>query len=309
METSSPLISCIIPTFNRDSLLKDAIESTLHQTLKNWEMIIVDDGSSDNTKQVVNGYAYKDSRIRYYKNDKKGQASARNYGLAKSKGQYIAFLDDDDISLPYRFESQLKAVEKSGRKFIVSGYQVRNRNTNELISEHKLELKGAGAGFPSRWLISKELLSQTDGFNENLPSMEEIELSYRLSVLETFALHDDIVSILYPTESSVSRIKENNIKGMVLMMELLGSEMIPYEAAWWYYTIGTGYYSKGEKKTALFYFKKASEMSKSHNFKIGYLIASLSPSFNDEIKRLNLKIIKIFGDYRFPALINHPIVK
>lgn len=303
-----PLISCIIPTFNRSNLLRDAIESTLAQTYKNWELIVVDDGSSDNTGQVVNEYIQKDSRIKYFRNDNNGQAAARNYGLSKSHGHYIIFLDDDDVSLPHRFESQLKAAEKSGNGFIVSGYQVRDRKTGKLISEHKLELKGAGAGFPSRWLISKELLSQAGGFDTDFPSMEEVELSYRLSAIETFALHDDIVTILYPTENSVSRVKENNIKGMILMMERIGSVMDPNEAAWWYFNIGAGCYNTGEKARALIYFKKASQKSKRYNYRLGYLVAAYSPFFKGIIKRLNLKILQIIGDHRFPALVNHPIV-
>lgn len=306
---AEPVISCIIPTFNRALLLKDAIESTLNQTFKNWELIIVDDGSTDETEKVVREYTRKDSRIKFFRNDKKGQASARNYGLLRSNGKYIAFLDDDDVSLPHRFESQLKASKNSGNNFIVSGYQVRDRQTGKLMSEHKLELRGAGAGFPSRWLISKELLSQTDGFKEDFPSMEEIELSYRLSELEIFALHDEIVSILYPTENSVSRVRENNLRGMVLMMEQFDTIMIPLEAAVWYFTIGYGYYSMGEKRSALIYFKKAAEISKSFNFRLGYLIAAYFPFLGGIIKRLNLKILQIIGNYGFPALVNHPIVK
>ena len=309
MRANNPLISCIIPTINRSLLLKDAIESIIFQTLKSWELIIVDDGSIDNTEQLVRLYSKKDSRINYFKNPRRGGAAARNYGISKAKGEYIAFLDDDDISLPHRFESQLDAAKKAGSNFILSGYQVRERITGKLISEQKLELKGAGAGFPSRWLISKKLLEEVGGFNEDFPSMQDIELSYRISILEIFALHNDIVSVLYKTENSVSTVRENVLKGKEMMMDRLGSAMDTYEAAWWYFTIGTGYYSKGEKKKAITYFKKASEMSKSHNFRMGYLIASFFPSFNDEIKRLNLKILKIIGDYKFPALVNHPIVK
>lgn len=304
-----PEISCIIPTFNRANLLKDAIESTIHQTFESWELIVVDDGSSDNTENIVSEYIKKDSRIRYYKNDNKGQASARNYGLLRSNGKYIAFLDDDDVSLPLRFESQFSAAERSGNRFIVSGYQVRNRKTGRLLSEHKLELRGAGAGFPSRWLIDKELLNKVGGFDENLSSMEEVELSYRLSALETFALHDDIITILYPTENSVSHDKANNIKGMVLMLERIGSNMNPEEAAWWYFNIGAGYYATGDRKNSLAYFKKAADTSESQKYRFCYLFADYSPTPGSMTKKINLKILQKIGNRRFPFLVNHSVIK
>jgi glycosyltransferase involved in cell wall biosynthesis len=309
LKTNKPFISCIIPTFNRASLLKEAIESTIHQTFENWELIVVDDGSSDNTEKIVNEFILQDHRIIYYKNDKKGQASARNYGLFRSNGQYIAFLDDDDISLPNRFESQLGAAYRSGSRFIVSGYQVRNRKTGRIISEHKLELRGAGSGFPSRWLIDKELLDKVGGFDEKLSSMEEVELSYRLSALETFALHDDIVTILYPTENSVSHNKANNVKGMVLMLERVGSNMDPEEAAWWYFNIGAGYYATGDRKNSLAYFKKAAYTSESQKYRFCYLFADYSPTPGSMVKRINLKILQKIGNRRFPFLVNHSVIK
>lgn len=304
-----PEISCIIPTFNRADLVKDAIESIINQTFESWELIVVDDGSSDNTENIVREYIKNDCRIRYYKNDKKGQASARNYGLLRSKGKYIAFLDDDDVSLPLRFESQFSAAERSGSRFIVSGYQVRNRKTRRLLSEHKLELRGAGAGFPSRWLIDNDLLKKAGGFDEDFPSMEEIELSYRLSFIETFALHNDIVTILYPTENSISHNKNNNIKGMVLMLERLGSRMNPAEAAWWYFNIGTSYYALGDRNNSLTYFKKATEMAKSPKYKFCYLLADYAPTSSSVTKRINLKILQKIGNKRFPFLVNHPVIK
>ena len=306
---AAPEISCIIPTFNRAPLLTEAIRSITRQTFSNWELIIVDDGSTDNTESQVKSFTERDSRIMFYKNPRTGGSAARNFGISKALGEYVAFLDDDDISLPHRFESQLKAAKKSGNSFMVSGYQIRKRDTGKLISEQKLELKGNGSGFPSRWLINRKLLEKVGGFDESFPSMQDIELSYRLSKYETFALHDDIVAVLYHTENSVSTAKGNALTGKVMLMERLGSVMDPHEAAWWYFTIGTGFYSRGEKKTALSYYKKASEKVKSYNYKMGYLLATYSPFVNGIINKLNLKILKAIGDYKFPVLVNHLVVK
>lgn len=92
-----PEVSIIIPTYNRERLLPRAIESVRRQTYENWELLIVDDRSSDNTESLVKKYLSIDNRIRYLKNErKKGPAGARNFGILNSKGKYIAFLDSDD---------------------------------------------------------------------------------------------------------------------------------------------------------------------------------------------------------------------
>ncbi|WP_262370105.1 glycosyltransferase family 2 protein [Dictyoglomus thermophilum] len=92
-----PEVSIIIPTYNRERLLPRAIESVRRQTYKNWELLIIDDRSTDNTEILVKKYISLDDRIIYLKNErKKGPAGARNFGILNSKGKYIAFLDSDD---------------------------------------------------------------------------------------------------------------------------------------------------------------------------------------------------------------------
>lgn len=95
---NSPRFSIIIPTYNRRKLLQRAVESVLAQNYDNWELIIVDDGSIDHTKEYV--YSIKNDRVQYYYQENNGESSARNLGLKKSKGQYICFVDSDDKILP-----------------------------------------------------------------------------------------------------------------------------------------------------------------------------------------------------------------
>jgi len=303
------LISCITPTFNRSKLLEMAILSCLNQSYPEWEMIIVDDGSTDDTESVVQKYMIKDKRIKYFHNPKKGAASARNYGILQSKGKYIAFLDDDDINLPYRFESQLNAAKNSGSGFIVSGYWVADRNTGRILSEHKLELKGEGAGFTSRWFIKKELLETVGGFCESFPSMMEIELSYRIATHERFVLHDRVVSVLNLTANSVSRNKNNSLKGKVMLMEQLGENMLPAEAAWWYFIIGIDYYCLSDIKNAKKYIRKASELRNSFPYKLGNVYASHISSEKRLQKKINIKILQTIANHNFPLLVKHPVVK
>ncbi|MET3020016.1 glycosyltransferase family 2 protein [Flavobacterium hydatis] len=98
----SPLVSIIIPTYNRANLIGETLNSILVQTYENWECIIVDDGSTDNTDEVVSDYIKKDSRFQYHHRPKhrpKGGNAARNYGFELSKGEYVNWFDSDDIML------------------------------------------------------------------------------------------------------------------------------------------------------------------------------------------------------------------
>ncbi len=108
----SELVSVIIPTYNRAHLIGRAIQSVLNQTYKNMEIIIADDGSTDNTEEIVK--SFQDKRIKYIKYpENKGGCAARNIGIRSSRGKYISFLDSDDEWLPEKLEKQLEVFEKS----------------------------------------------------------------------------------------------------------------------------------------------------------------------------------------------------
>ncbi|MFZ8802021.1 MAG: glycosyltransferase family 2 protein [Candidatus Calescibacterium sp.] len=106
-----PLVSCIIPTYNRAHIVGRAIRSVLNQTYKNIEVIVVDDGSQDNTQEVV--LSIKDERIRYIRLHRNfGAAFARNIGIANARGEFVAFLDSDDYFLPEKIEKQVELMLK-----------------------------------------------------------------------------------------------------------------------------------------------------------------------------------------------------
>ena len=106
------LVSVIIPTFNRAERCKRAVESVVNQSYANLEILVIDDGSIDNTKEVVEGI---DERLRYIYQENAGVSAARNMGIKNAKGEYIAFLDSDDIWLPWKLELQINVLsnEKS----------------------------------------------------------------------------------------------------------------------------------------------------------------------------------------------------
>lgn len=108
--TEFPLISIIIPVYNREELVKISVESLLSQTYLNWEALIVDDGSSDNTVEIIRAYAESDSRIKLFRRNtlNKGGNVCRNIGLKESKGVYVIFLDSDDKLMPFSLQQRYK---------------------------------------------------------------------------------------------------------------------------------------------------------------------------------------------------------
>ncbi|MBI3009552.1 MAG: glycosyltransferase family 2 protein, partial [Candidatus Omnitrophica bacterium] len=101
---SFPLVSVIIPTYNRASMLREALESVRHQTVKDLEILVIDDGSTDETTQVVAGFG---EPAIYFKQLNQGVAAARNLGIRKSRGVFVAFLDSDDLWYPQKLERQI----------------------------------------------------------------------------------------------------------------------------------------------------------------------------------------------------------
>lgn len=105
-----PIISVILPAYNASKTISEAIDSILSQSFKDWEMLVINDGSIDNTKDIIQSYT--DSRIKYIENEgNKGLVYSLNRGISLSQGVYIARMDADDISLPTRLEEQLKYLQ------------------------------------------------------------------------------------------------------------------------------------------------------------------------------------------------------
>ena len=120
---SRPLISVIIPVFNRASIIGETLDSVLTQSYSNWECIIVDDDSTDHTREVVEKYTAKDNRFQYFRRPaerKKGASPCRNYGLEISKGSYIQFLDSDDLLEENKFQEQIKILARVSSRTLVT---------------------------------------------------------------------------------------------------------------------------------------------------------------------------------------------
>lgn len=127
------LVSIITPTYNCGRFIARTIDSVLAQTYINWEMVIVDDCSQDDTKEVVKGYMEKDSRIRYEcLESNSGAAVARTRAMELAEGQYMAFLDSDDIWKPEKLEKQLRFMEDNNINFSCTEYEQIDEDDNKL---------------------------------------------------------------------------------------------------------------------------------------------------------------------------------
>jgi len=130
--------SIVIPTYNRAQLIGNTIQSVLNQTYTNFELIVVDDGSSDNTKEVVNGF--NDLRIKYFWKENAERGAARNFGLKQANGEYVFFIDSDDEMLPNHLETLHQFIAKNPEiNFFATKYQIQRNKSLSKIKHPNVE--------------------------------------------------------------------------------------------------------------------------------------------------------------------------
>ena len=129
----SELVSIITPTFNAEKYIRDTLQSVLNQSYQNWEMILIDDASTDQTIEIINDFAEKDVRFKLFKLSKNyGNGFARNAALEKATGKYIAFLDADDLWFPLKLEKQIQFLKANNSPFTFSFYDCIDEEGNSL---------------------------------------------------------------------------------------------------------------------------------------------------------------------------------
>jgi GT2 family glycosyltransferase len=173
---SLPLVSIIIPTYNRSRLLREAVESALAQTYPNVEVIVVDDGSADDTAQVMAQY---DSRLCYIRQANRGVAAARNTGIRASRGEYLTFLDDDDRFLPTKVERQVRLLSSQPKSGLVHCRYYRADGEGHLLDKPSLLPQGDILDSLVRWnfvwvggpLVRRECFERVGVFDEAGPQI------------------------------------------------------------------------------------------------------------------------------------------
>lgn len=231
-------VSVIIPTYNRAQRLGKAIDSVLAQSHQDFELIVVDDGSEDNTDELIENY---NSDIVYIRQENSGAAAARNRGIEKARYNLLAFLDSDDWFAENKLKTQIEAMNRNPSCLIshtneiwyrngqILNQKLKHRKSSGDIFAQSLELCAVGM---STIMIHKEIFDRYGFFDEGYPCCEDYEFWLRISAEEKFLLveepltskdggRDDQLSAIYRTGMDKFRIKA--------IMKTLASGMLTEE--------------------------------------------------------------------------------
>lgn len=188
----TPLISVLMPVYNGQRYLAEAVQSIVQQTFKDFEFLMVDDGSTDDSLAMVTAFASQDKRIRLIPQRHQGLVAALNQGLAQAKGLFIARMDADDISLPERFDKQvafllahpecavvgsrLLAIDPKGRPLNVQ----LDRFSHEAIDAAHIQGLGGAIPHPAA-MMRTDALKEVQGYRNLFPHVEDLDLWFRLT--------------------------------------------------------------------------------------------------------------------------------
>ena len=224
----SDFISVIMPAFNSEAYIREAIDSVVQQTWPRWELIVVDDGSTDGTKDNVAKYVLEDDRIRYIHQDNSGPASARNTGIQASRYPYIAFLDSDDIWFHDKLEKQMNfAVTHPGHvvyggarylwgkdgTFTEDDSAKIYRNFDTIPENAEYFLFHPNLTMTSSILLEKSMLEKVGRFDQTLSSSEDDDLYFRLALNYKFhALQEPVFYRRRHTENITANLTSKEIR-------------------------------------------------------------------------------------------------
>lgn len=217
---NAPSVSVIMPAYNAELYIREAIDSVIGQSYSNWELIIIDDGSTDTTSKIVEKCLVKDERIQYYYQENGKQGKARNLGISKSKGEYLAFLDADDLWLPEKLEIQLRQIiEKNvdlvfSNSYFFDNYNIHDTSKKLIVQDNIFYDIGHLKLFLEKnripiltVLVKREKVLEVGGFAEaiNIQNVEDYHLWLKLlicngvfyssgSVLAKYRVHNNSVT-------------------------------------------------------------------------------------------------------------------
>jgi glycosyltransferase involved in cell wall biosynthesis len=230
MAIKSPLVSVVIPTYNRASFVSEAIESVLDQTFSDYEIIVVDDGSTDNTHEILEQYR---DKIQYIYQENEGVSAARNTGIKNSTGLWLAFLDSDDKWMPEYLATQMEGIRRSPEIsmqttdcYTIGGertYFEMNRVIGEFNGRDYLHLSD-----PFRFVVThgpwqvgstifrRDAIIKAGLFDTSFDLNEDFELMARVALQGSFGLIRDVLMIMYRRNETIAcltnRVRTNPIQ-------------------------------------------------------------------------------------------------
>lgn len=253
---NEPKVSIIVPCYNYARFIPETLACLKNQTHTNWECIVVDDGSSDNSREVVQPFVEEDSRYKYIYQDNTGLPGARNTGIKNATGDFIQFLDSDDLLEPKKFEMQLKAFREhpeadivySGLRYFPDGqpdalrYSMDWRNRPWTLTK-----SGKGRALlkhfvtsciimPPMPLLRREALEKTGLFKRDLRSCEDWEFWFRCARLDLNFVYQDApgtLSLMRMHDTSMTRNRTTMLSSIIEVRELINKEVGDPELVEW----------------------------------------------------------------------------
>ena len=296
MNNRKRLISVVIPTFNREDLIKDAINTVLEQVYQNFEIIIIDDGSTDNTSEVVK--SFDDARIKYIYQENAGISKARNKGIEDASGEYIAFLDSDDLWHPEKLEKQVSVLDKDPDVDLLSNNSQYMTFQNDIIEIKKNYVKSQKenislilldpdkvfTGTPTL-LVRKTIFEKVGLFDETVTFCEDWDLFFRIALVGKICHIPEILTYVRNHKGNITNIShvgkfkngylrflEKAFSNELLPLEMLQIKKQVYSNTWWSIAYWALYKSQ-DYTVARESLWKSLKKSPRKIFNIGFLIA------------------------------------
>ncbi|PJE64583.1 MAG: hypothetical protein COU90_01965 [Candidatus Ryanbacteria bacterium CG10_big_fil_rev_8_21_14_0_10_43_42] len=258
-----PLVSVVLPTYNRARVLPKSIDSILAQTFTDFELIIVDDGSTDNTKRLVTDYSARDSRVRYVKHEaNRGLAAGRNTGAREAHGRYIANNDSDDVWISDKLEKDVAAIQSASpnvgvvysrlKKTLGNGTEVYVPADNWQWLNGNLHRSILEGNFITMQvtLIKKECFQNAGWFDEEFPAVQEGDFLLRVAKKYEFLYRPEVgvIAAVSPDSITANQGKRLTGKEMLFNKHLIDFKKYPHALARFSYSLGHAFSLRGDMK-------------------------------------------------------------
>lgn len=254
-EAVYPIVSIVIPVYNGEAYLEETLNSALNQTLQKFEIVIVDDSSTDATPFIIERYTELDPRIRYIRLESNSNLPAvpRNLGISKARGEFIAFLDSDDVWFPKKLERQISVLEANPSVSLVHSHLLGKRNSGSFIDLLKIrdpallrathpEILLGNVIMCSSVVVRRSVLNEVGGFDEDpkLRAVEDYELWIRISKGNSIAYLPEIHGRyrLYPESTSA----RENMQARLKHLSAIHGVKMPYRSQTGHYWSKTTHY-------------------------------------------------------------------
>ncbi|OKH34566.1 glucosyl transferase [Calothrix sp. HK-06] len=301
------IVTVVIPAYNASEYLAETITSVLQQTFANFEIIVVDDGSKDNTMDIVHSFSQQDSRVKLISQKNQGVSVARNTGIKNAQGEFIAFLDADDVWLPQKLALHVQHLSDNpslgmsfGRvEFMNSDGRLTGQRSNprlkDITPQHLYQENPAVT--PSNAVIRRRVLEQIGGFDLDLSGFADVELFLRVSCKGCQVEGLDEVLVLYRTSTG----------GMSSQLHRMEEEWNCLNRKVQYYApeIVKKHYNQAKAMLLRYLARRALRLSISTKVGVNYMNRALLSEWTlilREPRRTLLTMIAVYGKYLMPKL-------